>query len=583
MVMRRLFALIRPHSGRLALAVSASAIAELATLALMGTAAWMIARAAEQPPLAALSLAIVGVRAFAVSRGLFRYGERLASHDAALRALATLRGRVYDALVPLAPAGLPSFRSADLLSRMVADVEAVQDAVVRVFVPATTAAVVAALAVGFGFVTLPMAGVTLAIGLLVAGVVVPMVTAAASRRNARRLAPARAELAARTVDLLHGSADLAVFGAAEQALMEAEQAGTELARVERRASLTTATATTASMLVQGATTVAVTLLALSAAAAGTLAPVMVPVLALVALISFEPILPLVPVARHLLEARAAAARVLAVLDAEPPVADPDHPRPAPGHHPVIEVDELTVRYAGDREPALNGVDLRLEPGRRVAVVGASGSGKSTLLAALMRFVEPESGTVRVDGHDIREYAGDDIRARIAGVTQDSHLFHTTVRENLRLADPTADDERLRAALADARLLSWVDSLPDGLDTMVGEAGGQLSGGQRQRLGLARALLADPPLMVLDEPTEGLDPDTADDLVADLLASTRGRATLLVTHRLTGLDEVDEVVVLDAGRVVQRGRHADLVGVSGPYQDLWWAAAGHQPVPLRGAE
>ncbi|TDE15121.1 thiol reductant ABC exporter subunit CydC [Jiangella asiatica] len=560
--------MLRAHLGRLVLAVSASVVTELAALALMGTAAWLLARAAQQPPLAALSLAIVGVRAFATARGVFRYGERLAGHDAALRALATLRGRVYDALVPLAPSGLPAYRSADLLSRMVSDVEAVQDLVVRVLVPVSTAVVVAGVAVGFTALVLPPAAVVLAIGLALAGVVVPLLMVSAARRTARRLAPARAELAERHTDLLHGSADLAAFGATEQALTDAERAGERLARLERGTALTTALGGAGSMLVQGATTVAVTVLALDA---GSLAGVMVPVLALVALISFEPVLPLVPAVQRLLESRASMRRVLAVLDARPPVAEPASPLPAPGRDVTVELRSVSVRYPEASRDAVDGVDLRLTPGRRVAVVGTSGSGKSTLLACLMRFIEPSAGTVLLNGHDVRDYDGDDVRAVITGVTQDAHLFHTTIRENLRLARPDASDDDLLGALELARLRDWVSSLPAGLDTEVGEGGGQVSGGQRQRLALARALLADPPVVLLDEPTEGLDPQTADELVADLLATTRGRSTVLVTHRLFGLDGVDEVVVLHAGRVVQRGTHADLVAVAGPYQDLWWAS------------
>lgn len=568
---RRLLGMLRPHAGRLALAVGASVAAELAALALMALAAWLIARAAQQPPLAALSLAIVGVRAFATSRGLFRYGERLASHDAALRGLAALRGRVYDALVPLAPSGLPAFRSADLLSCMVSDVEAVQDLVVRVMVPLGTALVVAGLAVGFAAGVLPTAAAALAIGVVVAGVIVPALTVAAAARVARRLAPARARLAACTVDLVRGSADLAVHGATDSALDDADRAGAEVGRLERRAARTTATAGAATMAVQGATTVVVTALALDATAAGDLASVMVPVVALVALISFEPIMPLVAAVRHVLEARESARRLMAVLDAPAPVDEPDRPLPAPDPGAVVEVRDLRVRFVDDRAPALDGVDLTIRPGQRIAVVGASGSGKSTLLAALMRFVEPASGSVTIDGRDAREYSGDDVRALMTGVTQDTHLFHTTIRENLRVARPEADDDQLRAALAQARVLDWVDSLPRGLDTMVGEAGGQVSGGQRQRLALARAVLADPPILLLDEPTEGLDPDTADEVLADLLSATRGRTSVLVTHRLTGLDEVDEIVVLDAGWVIQRGRHAELVSLDGPYRDLWWAS------------
>ncbi|MGH8826673.1 MAG: thiol reductant ABC exporter subunit CydC, partial [Jiangellaceae bacterium] len=468
---RRVLTLLRPNIGRLIVAVVASVAAELAALALMATAAWLIARAAQQPPLAALSVAIVGVRAFATSRGLFRYVERLASHDAALRALATLRGRVYDALVPLAPSGLPAFRGADLLSRMVADVEAVQDLVVRVLVPVGTAVVVAGLAVGFVAAVLPSAAVILAIGLALAGVAVPMLAAKLARRTATQLAPARADLAAHTIDLVHGSADLAVFGAAEEALDAAHASGARLARIERRSGFASAGAGALAMLVQGMTTVSVMIVALDAGAAGDLSAVMVPVLALVALIAFEPVLPMVLAARHLAESRESARRVLAVLDTAPPVIEPDNPLPAPGRDATVEVRGLRVRHAPDRPPALDGVDLDIAPGRRIAIVGESGSGKSTLLAALMRFVEPEAGSITLNGHDLREYAGADVRGVLTGVTQDSHLFHTSIRENLRLARPDVTDDDLRAALATARLLDWVESLPRGLDTIVGEAGG----------------------------------------------------------------------------------------------------------------
>ncbi|SEF18043.1 thiol reductant ABC exporter subunit CydC [Jiangella alba] len=570
---RRLAALLRAHLGRLLVAVSASVVTELAALALMGTAAWLLARAAEQPPLAALSLAIVGVRGFATARGVFRYAERLASHDAALRALATLRGKVYDALVPLAPSGLPAYRSSDLLSRMVSDVEAVQDLVVRVLVPVSTAVVVAGVAIGFSAVVLPSAAVALAAGLALAGLVVPLLMVVTAATNtARRLAPARAEMSAHHTDLLQGAADLAVFSATAAALADAERAGERLARLERRTALTTALAGAAAMLVQGVTTVAVTVLALGARHDGGLAGVMVPVVALVALISFEPVLPLVPAVQRLLEARSSLRRVLAVLDTPAPVAEPGAAAlPAPSGPVTIELHGVSVRYPGADVDAVDGVDLALTPGRRVAVVGASGSGKSTLLACLMRFIEPSAGTVRLNGRPVQDYDGDDVRAVVTGVTQDAHLFHTSIRENLRLARPDASDDDLLAALGTARLRDWVESLPGGLDTMVGESGGQVSGGQRQRLALARALLFDPPVVLLDEPTEGLDPRTADDLMTDLLASTRGRTTVVVTHRLAGLDAVDEIVVMDAGRVVQRGTHAELVAADGAYQDLWWAS------------
>ncbi|MGW3461630.1 ATP-binding cassette domain-containing protein, partial [Streptomyces olivaceoviridis] len=214
-----------------------------------------------------------------------------------------------------------------------------------------------------------------------------------------------------------------------------------------------------------------------------------------------------------------------------------------------------------------GLDLTLEEGRRIAVVGASGSGKTTLAQVLLRFLDAEAGSYTLAGVDACALDGDDVRRFVGLCAQDAHLFDSSVRENLLLARKDATEADLRGALARARLLDWVDALPDGLDTLVGEHGARLSGGQRQRLALARALLAGFPVLVLDEPAEHLDLPTADALTADLLAATEGRTTLLITHRLAGLDAVDEVIVLDAGRVVQRGPYERLITEDGPLREM----------------
>ncbi|GII84945.1 hypothetical protein Ssi03_29350 [Sphaerisporangium siamense] len=559
----------RRARGRLVVAAAAGAAAELAALGLIGAAAWLITRAAEQPELAALSVAIVAVRAFATSRGLFRYGERLAGHDVALRAQATTRERLYEALIPSGPLG---HRGADLLSRMVDDTDAVQDLLVRCLLPAVAAAVTAVAATTLAVFLLPAAALVLLTGLAVAGVALPAVTNAATRRWSARLAPARADLAARVADLVHGAADLAAYGAGERAREAAAEADARLAGLERRRSLVNAAALALGTLVQGLTVAAIVLVA---ARAG-LGPVPTAVLALTALVSFEPVLPLAAAGERLAGVTAALRRLREVRATPPAVPAPAEPAALPEGPLTVVAEDLVVRHSPGRPPALDGVSLTLTPGKRVAVVGPSGAGKSTLLAALMRVADPSSGRITLNGVDVRALSPDDVRTRITGLTQDPYVFRASLRDNLRLAGPDAGQEELEAAVRRARLDAFVERT--GWDATLGEDGRTVSGGQLQRLALARALLRDPEVLVLDEPAESLDERTADALMADLLDVTHGRTTVLVTHRLRGLEDVDEIVVLADGRVAQRGRHEDLLAEPGYYRDLWESEAltsGHR--------
>ncbi|MGS2645599.1 thiol reductant ABC exporter subunit CydC [Streptosporangium sp. G12] len=549
--------------GRLVLAAAGAAAAELAGLGLIGSAAWLITRAAEQPPLAALSVAIVGVRAFATTKGVFRYGERLAGHDVALRAQARTRERLYQALIPT---GSSNKRGADLLSRMVDDTDAVQDLLVRCLLPAVAALVTGVAAVVIGLFLLPVAALALLAGLLVAGVLIPAGTAAAARRWSARIAPARADLAARVADLVHGAADLAAYGADGRALAAAAETDARLAALERRQARANAIASALGLLTQGLTVAAVVLLAMNSGAGA----VATAVLALVSLVSFEPVLPMAAAGERLTGVLAALRRLREVGATPPAVTEPAVPVAVPAGPPTVEIEDLVVRHDPGLPPALDGVSLTLTPGRRVALVGPSGAGKSTLLSALMRLVEPESGTIRVGGVDVRELAADDTRRVMTGLTQDPYVFQTSLRDNLRLAGPEAGDEELAGAVRRARLDRWVERT--GWDAVLGEDGRTVSGGQLQRLALARALLHDPPVLLLDEPAEALDETTADALMADLLDATHGRTTLLVTHRLRGLEPMDEIVVLENGSVTQRGTHAELVSSPGYYRDLWRSEA-----------
>ncbi|MFF2937152.1 thiol reductant ABC exporter subunit CydD [Streptomyces mirabilis] len=566
-VLARVRATAGPRSGRFALALLLGCLALGSAVGLMATSGWLISRASQQPPVMYLMLAVTATRAFGIGRAVFRYAERLVSHDAVLRMLADTRVAVYRRLERLAPAGLRTARRGDLLSRLVADVDALQDYWLRWLLPAGAALLVSAASVGFTAWLLPEAGAALAAGLLAAGVGVPLLTGAVARRAEHRLSPARGALATRVTDLLTGTAELTVAGALPTRTAEARRADTVLTRIISRAATATALGDGLTALATGLTVAATALVGAQAVADGRLSGVAMAVVVLTPLAAFEAVLGLPLAVQYRQRVRRSAERVYEVLDAPDPVREPEVPQPAPASPFPLRVQGLRARHAGQDRDALAGLDLTLEQGRRVAVVGPSGSGKTTLAQVLLRFLDAETGTYTLGGTDAYGMDGDDVRRLVGLCAQDAHLFDSTVRENLLLARKNATETELRDALARARLLEWADGLPDGLDTLIGEHGARLSGGQRQRLALARALLADFPVLVLDEPAEHLDLPTADALTADLLAATEGRTTLLITHRLAGLAAVDEVIVLAAGRVAQRGAYAELSVVEGPLREM----------------
>ncbi|NBM19213.1 thiol reductant ABC exporter subunit CydC, partial [Streptomyces sp. GC420] len=569
--------------GRLALAALLGSLALGCAVALMGTSGWLISRASQQPPVLHLMVAVTCVRAFGVGRSVLRYAERLVAHDAVLRGLGTLRTAVYARLERLAPGGLRLYRKGDLLSRFVADVDSVQDHLLRFLLPAAAAATVGTAASVLLAALLPAAGAVLAAGLLLAGAGVPLLSAALSRRTERRQAPARGELATTVLDTLTGTAELTVAGALPRRLAAVRDADARLTALAARSSVTAGLGSGLVALVAGLTTAASAAVGVQAVAAGRLDGVLLAVLVLTPLAAFEAVAGLPVAAQVRQRSRRAAERVVDVLDTPEPVREPADPVPLPSPSALpLRLRGLTAVWPGRTTPALHGIDLDLTPGRRIAVVGPSGAGKTTLAHVLLRFLDPAAGRYTLAGTDATAVAGDDVRRVVGLCAQDAHLFDSSLRENLRLARPGATDTELRSALAAARLDTWVRALPGGLDTPVGEHGARLSGGQRRRLALARALLAGFPVLVLDEPAEHLDLPTADALTADLLTATRGRATVLITHRLAGLEDVDEILVLDHGRAVQRGTWAELMAVPGPLRDLARRERHTEPAPLTPA-
>jgi thiol reductant ABC exporter CydC subunit len=571
----RTLAIARAARGRLAEASLLGAGAIGASIALMGTSAWLISRAAQHPSEASLTLAIVGVQFFGLSRGFLRYGERLVGHDAALRVLADLRVRVYERLEAVAPAGLPLFRRGDLVARVVDDVDSLQDVVLRVVQPFAVAALVGVATVAVLWWFLPAAGLVLLVALLVSATAVPWLTGRLATREESRQATARGDLAANVVDLVQGAPELVVMGAVDDQVARIREADGRLRSIARRGAGTAGIGLALTTALAGLASWGALAFGVRATHAGSLNGALLAVLVLVPLAAFELTSPLPAATQAFQRARVAAARVFEVMDAPPPVSEPRDPVATVANGPhTVSLDSVWASYPGAGRAALRGVDLELQPGRRVALVGPSGGGKSTLADVLVRFLPADAGAASLDGVPMEQLAGDDVRRVVGLVEQRPHLFDTTVAENLRVGRRSATDAELHEVLARVGLGSWLGGLPDALATAVGPNGSRLSGGQRQRLALARGLLAGFPVLVLDEPAAHLEPAAADELTADLLQPADRRSTLLITHRLAGLERVDEVLVMVEGGVAERGTHAGLLAAGGLYAGLWWEERMH---------
>lgn len=559
---RRLLLLALPFWRGMLLAVLLGALTIASSIGLMMTSAWLISKAGLQPSIADLSVAPPMVRFFGIARGVFRYIERLVSHEVTFRLLARVRVHFYSAIEPLAPARLSRYRSGDLLGRVVADVESLENLYIRVLSPPLVALLIGALVtlIVLGFDAL--VALVLLASLVAAGTGLPLLAWSLSRGPGRDVVRTRAELNAVLVDGIQGLADTVAYGREAAQLDALEAINARMDAQERRLGQLDGLQTGLMVLAMHLAALAVLIVAIP-----RVEPIYLATLTLGTLAAFEAIIPLAPAAHHLGLTLQAGERLLEVVDAEPAVQDPAAPAPPPTRA-ALRVQDLTFRYHPLDPPALDGVSFDLPPGKIVAVVGPSGAGKSTLANLLLRFWNYDGGSVQLDGRELRDYAQADVRAAIGVMTQRTHLFNTTIRENIAIARDGADEAAVMAAARRARVHDFIAGLPQGYATFAGEGGLSLSGGERQRIVLARVLLKGAPLTILDEATANLDAVTERAVLESIYETLGDRSLLLITHRLTLLDRAHEIIVLEGGRVAERGTHRQLFDAGGLYARLW---------------
>lgn len=556
----RLVALMRPQAPWMAAAVLLSALASLAHMALMATSGWFItamALAGTAGTAIDVFAPAAYIRGFAIARTASRYVERLVGHEATLKFVARLRPWFFTRLVPLAPAALEDQRSGDLLARLKGDIDRLEFAFLRVVSPLAAAAIV--VCIGLAFIAGHDRAMALAVGgaAVLAGVGLPLLVQRLAAPAARAVTARSAELNAALVDHLEGRAELDIYDPGRRHRAAVEATSDTLIAAEGRLAAIAGFAGAGVSLAAQASLLAVILIGAPQVLAGTLPGPDLPMLALFSLALFEAVAPLPLAFQTLPGTLASARRIFALVDRPAPVAEPAAPRPVPAEG-ALAFSHAGLTYPGAASPAVEDASFHLEPGRRIGIVGRSGSGKSSLVSLALRFRAPTAGEVAFAGAGVEAYAADALRARMAVLAQGDHLFSATIRENLLIAAPGAGEDELKAACARAGILAFIEAQPQGLDTFVGAHGAKVSGGEARRLGLARALLKDAPILILDEPTEGLDTESEQKVMGAVLEATQGRALLLISHRRARLDAMDEIIVMAEGRITARGAPGDIL-------------------------
>jgi ATP-binding cassette subfamily C protein CydC len=550
----------------MALSVILGAATIGSSIGLLSASAYIIAMAALGPSIAELQLAIVSVRFFGIARGVFRYLERLASHQTTFRLLARIRVWFYERLEPLAPAKLFDLQSGDLLARMISDIETLQQFFLRVLAPPLVAIIIT-LAAGFfvGRYYVPLTWL-LVPGLFLAGLILPMLMQGMSRKNGQRVIQTRAKLQAKLTETLQGTADLLALNADHDQLGQVNEINNTFLSSQRQMGKVQAAGNALSGLILHFTITAILIMAIPLIATQNLTGVDLTVIILAVIASFEAVFPLPEAFNNLVKTLVAGRRLFEMVDTESTGLNPSHPLSKPASFD-LQIDSLFFRY-DDGPLALDNLSFQLPDAGFLAIVGPSGAGKSTLVNLLLRFWDPDKGHIFLAGKDLQKYRASDIRSWMGVLSQNTQIFNGTIRDNLLLANLEADNEALIAAARRALLHDFIMTLPDGYETWVGEGGALLSGGERQRLALARVLLKDAPILILDEPSANLDALVEQALFESLREIMRERTTILISHRLVAMELADEILVLHRGQAIERGDHHALLRTDGFYRRMW---------------
>lgn len=558
-------ALYKRHKWLLTLGVVLAIVTLLASIGLLTLSGWFLSASAVVGVAGLYSfnymLPAAGVRGAAITRTAGRYLERLVSHDATFRVLSHLRVATFSKLLPLSPAGLARFRQGDLLNRVVADVDTLDHLYLRVISPLVGALVVIiVVTLGLGILDVTLA-LTLGGIMLLTLCLLPPLFYRLGKPTGEKLTSLRGQYRQHLTSWLQGQAELTIFGASQRYREQMENTELSWHDAQRRQSELTALSQAVMLLISGFAVIAMLWLAAGGVGGNTQPGALIALFVFCALAAFEALAPVTGAFQHLGQVIASARRITEITDCPPEVTFPAGESTVPAQVD-LRLNTVSFTYPQQVQSALNAVSLNVTAGQRVAILGRTGCGKSTLLQLLTRAWDPQQGEILLNGQPLANFSEAALRATISVVPQRVHLFSATLRDNLLLASPAATDEALATVLTQVGLEKLL--VDDGLNSWLGEGGRQLSGGELRRLAIARALLHDAPLFLLDEPTEGLDA-TTESQILDLLSDvTKGKTVLMVTHRLRGLSQCDQIIVMDNGEIIEQGNHAALMAKQGRY-------------------